>query len=71
MHVLSANQIEAVSGSGFTEAAGAFGAALALGTASFGSGWGLVGVGVAFGVAPFAVVAMGGLALYAGWELMC
>jgi hypothetical protein len=50
-----------VSGGGKAAAAAAAGLAGAIGTATFGSTWGAVGVGVAFAAAPVAVVAMTGL----------
>jgi len=38
-----------------------------IGLATFGSTWGVVAIGVAWAAAPVAVVAMAGLAAYAGY----
>lgn len=69
MHELTLEQVEQVSGGTMPESAAAFGLAVVIGNASFGSGFGLVGAGLAFASAPFAVGAMLGLAFYAGFRL--
>ncbi len=62
MRELTSEQVEQVSGGAVPESAAAFGLALVIGNASFGSGFGLVSVGLAFASAPLAVSAMLGLA---------
>jgi hypothetical protein len=54
-------------GGGGVTAGVATGLMAGVGAAAWGSSWGLVGVGAAFAAAPIAVVAMAGLALYAGY----
>lgn len=49
---------------------GFFGITGGIGAASFGAGWGSVGVGLAFAVSPAAVFAMGAAALYGGYQLL-
>ena len=68
IRLLSAEEIEMVDGGNFTEGAAAFGAGLAIGGASLGAGFGAVGVGLAVAAAPMTVVAMVGLAAYAGYS---
>lgn len=65
---LSFDEIENVNGAGFTEGAAAFGAALGIGGASFGTAFGAVAVGTAIAASPITVVAMVGLAAYAGYS---
>jgi hypothetical protein len=65
---LTADEISCVSGG--LGARSALAAAGAIGTATFGATWGGVAVGAAFAAAPIAVVAMGGLTLYAAYKIM-
>ena len=69
MRDLSIQDIEAVHGGHAALGVASGGLAIALGSASFGAGWGGVAVGLAFAVSPLTVVALGGLALYAGYQL--
>jgi hypothetical protein len=68
IHEMTIDEINCVSGAGATTAGAALGVAGAIGAAIFGSTWGAVAVGAAFTAAPFAVVAMAGLAAYAGYS---
>ncbi|KQZ69219.1 hypothetical protein ASD55_14435 [Rhodanobacter sp. Root561] len=70
MDVLTQSEIGQVAGGDLKGALGAGAAALAVGGASLGAEWGAVAVGVAIGAAPLTVVALVGLAAYAGYELM-
>ena len=65
---LTSYEQQLVNGGDFSKALGSFGLAGGIGMATFGSGWGSVGVGLAFFSSPIAVVAMGGLALYGGYQ---
>lgn len=69
MKDMEMNEIEAVDGGMAAVGIASAGLALAVGSASFGAGWGMVGVGLAFAASPLTVVALGGLALYAGYQL--
>jgi hypothetical protein len=71
MHSLNMLEIEQVNGGSFQNAAAASALALAIGGATWGGAFGAVTVAAAFASAPLAVFAMGGLALYAGWEMLC
>lgn len=69
MRELSCMEIDEVSGAGWEQSAGALALIGAIGSSTFGGGgvaWGAVAVTAAVGTAPLAVVAIGGLALYAG-----
>ncbi|MES2758755.1 MAG: hypothetical protein V4693_15375 [Pseudomonadota bacterium] len=69
---LSIDEVNSVSGAALNVAdAGSAGVLIAgIATTTFGIGWGAVGVGAAFAVAPVAVVALAGLSLYAGYALL-
>ncbi|WP_206076913.1 hypothetical protein [Massilia horti] len=67
---LSIDEVNCVSGGGLSAGASAA-AAAGIGAAAFGSGWGAVAVGAAVASAPIAVVAMVGLAAYAGYAFAC
>jgi hypothetical protein len=69
---LTIDEINTVSGAALNVKDSTGGVVLMAGIAAtaFGSGWGALGVGAAFAAAPVAVVAMGGLALYAGYVLL-
>jgi hypothetical protein len=71
MRELTDREVEQVAGVDLGEAAIAFGMLSGIGIAAFGSSWGAVGAGLAFAVSPIAVITMGGLALYAGYLLVC
>ena len=67
---LSIDEIDCVSG-GFTNqeyAVASVTLAGGIGMATFGSTWGGLAVGAAFAAAPVAVIAMAGLAAYAGYQ---
>ena len=66
---LTNEEIDCVGG-GDAKSAGAIGLAAGIGAATWGSTWGALAVGTAFAAAPFAVIAMGGLALYAGYRML-
>jgi hypothetical protein len=66
---LTGTEIELVGAAGFTEGAASAGLGLALGGAKFGTGFGVVSVGLAFAAAPLTIVAMAGLFLYAGYSM--
>jgi len=61
-------EVQEVSGADWTSAGAAGGAAAFLGVTSFGAGWGTVAVGVAFAASPITVIAVVGLAAYAGYQ---
>lgn len=66
---VSVEELEVISGgSGWVGAGAASAAAFGIGAAAFGSSWGAVGVGLAFAASPISVAAIGGLALYAGYQ---
>lgn len=69
MRELEVNEIECVDGGRAAIGVASAGLALAVGTASFGVGWGGVALGVAFAVSPLTVLTLAGLALYAGYQL--
>ena len=69
MAQLTNEEIDCIGG-GDAKSAGALVLAGGIGAATWGSAWGAVTVGAAFAAAPFAVVAMGGLALYAGYRML-
>lgn len=66
---LTNEEIDCISG-GDAKSAGALGLAAGIGAATWGGTWGAVTVGAAFAAAPFAVAAMAGLALYAGYRML-
>lgn len=69
MKELTVSEIQEVSGG---ELGAAGGAALVggLGVAKFGTGWASMGAAAAFGASPLVVLAMAGLAFYAGYRLL-
>lgn len=70
MHELSIHEIDAVSGAGPKEAGAAMGLAATIGGASLGAGWASMAVGAAFAASPLGVIAVVGLAAYAGYKLL-
>lgn len=70
MKELTSHEIELVDGAGATEAGVGVAGAAGIGAATFGAGWGTVGVAAAVASSPIAVAAMVGLAFYAGYQLM-
>lgn len=70
MRELTMDELEQVSGAGFGEAAMAWGTAIAIGNATYGSSWGAVAVLTAAGISPLAALGMVGLALYGGYQLL-
>lgn len=67
---MTIDEVDQVSGAGAKETAAAFGLAGAIGAAAYGSGWGVLAVGAAFGAAPLAVLAMSGLAIWGGYKFL-
>jgi len=70
MHELSISEIGMVSGAGVKESGTALGVAGTIAGASFGAGWGTMAVGAAFAASPIAVIAIVGLAAYAGYQFL-
>lgn len=69
MQELTMDEVNSVGGA-MKDAGAAAGLMATVGLAAFGSGWGAVGVGMAFAASPVAVVAMVGLGAYAGYLLV-
>ncbi|QOL47966.1 hypothetical protein [Massilia litorea] len=68
---LTMDEVMNVSGAGPKQTAAALGLAGAIGATSFGgAAWGATTVGVAFAAAPITVIALAGLAGYAGYTLL-
>ncbi len=70
MRELTMQEVGAVSGGRFEDSWQYFAAMMAVGAASFGSGWGAVAVGVAVATAPVAIVGMAALSIGGGYMLM-
>lgn len=70
MREMKFGEVDQVAGGDLTKSLGAGGAAIALGSASLGAEWGALTVGFAVAAAPVTVVALVGLAAYAGYELL-
>lgn len=66
MRALTEVEMDEVSGGGWEQSGIALGLMTGIGATTFGATWGAMVVGTAFAMAPVAVIAMGGLALYAG-----
>jgi hypothetical protein len=62
-------ELEDINGGQAAIGVAAGGLAFALGGASFGAGWGGLAIGLAFASSPLTVVALCGIALYAGYQL--
>jgi hypothetical protein len=69
MKELTMSEIQEVSG-GELETAGSAALIGGIGLAKFGSGWASMGVAAAFAGSPLVVLAMAGLAFYAGYKLL-
>ncbi|WP_053423294.1 hypothetical protein [Rheinheimera sp. KL1] len=67
MRELTSEQVEQVSGG--LDSAGAVGIIGGMGVAKFGLGWATMSVGAAFAAAPIVVLAMSGMAFYAGYRM--
>jgi len=70
MRELNIEEIEQVSGGTLTEALGLWGVSMAIGSASYGSGWGAVAGLIAIGTSPITALAMVGLAAAGGYMLL-
>lgn len=70
MRELTINELDEVSGAGWTETLGAWGTAAYIGSATYGSTWATIGALTAIGLSPVAATAMIGLAFYGGYQLI-
>ncbi len=70
MRELTMQEVGAVSGGRWDDAWPLFTTMIAVGAASFGSGWGAVAVGVAVATAPVAIAGMAALSIGGGYMLM-
>ncbi len=69
MKELTVSEIQEVSG-GDLDSAGSAALVGGLGLAKFGTGWASMGAAAAIGASPLVVLAMAGLAFYAGYKLL-
>lgn len=70
MKELTASEVQEVNGGDAGESATAFGLAMAIGGAVYGSGFTGLAVGAAFALSPVGAFAMLGLSFYAGYSLL-